>query len=157
MSTRPLRRRPADLVNDLMEIGGAHLVAVAGMTAQDATAAMRLIAHQFCERNAKCMLYIPEDLQFGLVERDTKIWAAYQIDGPDGTRKFTGARVEQLAAEHELSLQQVYNIIRREGKAEMATRQGVLPGIDPAEYGTVRLTLDPTEGGSGITAGPRSS
>ncbi len=133
MSTRPLRRRPADLVNDLMEIGGRHLVATLGMQEQDAQATMRLIAHRFCERNAKCMLYIPEDLQFGLVERDTKIWEAYQLDGPDGARKFTGARVEQLAAEHELSIQQVYNIVRREGKAELATRQGVLPGIDPAE------------------------
>lgn len=132
MSTRPLRRRPADLVNDLMEIGGKHLVATLGMQEQDAQATMRLIAHQFCERNAKCMLYIPEDLQFGLVERDAKIWQAYQLDGP-GTKKFTGARVEQLAAEHSLSIQQVYNIVRREGNAEIATRQGVLPGIDPAE------------------------
>jgi Mor family transcriptional regulator len=133
MSTRPLRRRPADLVNDLMEIGGKHLVTTLGMQEQDAQATMRLIAHQFCERNAKCMLYIPEDLQFGLVERDAKIWQAYQLDGPGGAKKFTGARLEQLAAEHSLSIQQIYNIVRREGNAEMATRQGVLPGIDPAE------------------------
>ena len=76
------------------------------------------------------MIYVPEDLDFELTKRDELIWAAYQTDGPDGARKFSPVRVEQFAREHNLTTQQIYNIIRLMKRLEVAERQGVLPGLE---------------------------
>lgn len=95
---------------------------------------MRHIAQEVCWRNAKTIIYVPEALDFVLTKRDEKIWAEYQQDGPgpNGAGKFTGARVEELAIEYKLTVQQIYNIIRLMRRREVAERQGVLPGLEPA-------------------------
>lgn len=74
----------------------------------------------------------PRGAGLELTRRDEEIWADYQTDGPEGARKFTPDRVQQLATQHNLSLPQIYNIIRLMKRQEVADRQGVLPGFDPS-------------------------
>lgn len=133
MPGRTGRKRPHQIVDDLVTVGSKALVDQLGAAETMARELMRQIAHEFCFMNAKNVIYIPEDLDFELTQRDEKIWAAYQQDGPDGVRKFSGPRVEQLAFEHQLSTQQIYNILRLAKRREVATRQGVLPGMELSE------------------------
>lgn len=104
------------------------------MPKEQAEELMRQIAHEVCFMNCKVTIYIPEDLDFTLTKRDIEIWADYPLDGPGpaGARKFTPRRVEELAAQHKLTAQQIYNIVRLMRKREIAARQGVLPGIEAA-------------------------
>lgn len=132
MPGRTGRKRPHQIVDDLVTVGSKALVDQLGVAEEVARELMRQVAHEFCFINAKNVIYIPEDLDFELTARDERIWTAYQLDGPDGVRKFTGPRVEQLAYEHKLSTQQIYNIIRLAKKREIAGRQGVLPGMEEA-------------------------
>jgi hypothetical protein len=128
-----MRRRATHLVQDIVTYGVRHLVERLHVSEADATAAMRAVAHAVCAANAKCMIYVPEDAQFELMERDLAIWQAYQVTGPTGARPCSGERVQDLASEYGLSIQQVYFVIRRLHHEEVGKRQGVLPGLDPAE------------------------
>lgn len=130
MPGRTGRRRPYQLVDDMVSVGSKELTDQLGVPTEQAREVMRQIAHQVCYMNAKCMIYVPEDLDFELSKRDEQIWIQYQIDGPEGARKFTAHRVEQLAQEHGLTTQQIYNILRLMKRREVAARQGVLPGLD---------------------------
>lgn len=132
MSGRQGRKRPYQLVDDMVTVGARELVAQFKMPEEQAKEAMREIAHQVCFMNAKKIVYIPEAMEFELTKRDVEIWAEYQLDGPgpNGARKFTGPRVEELAAHYKLTVQQIYNIIRLMKKREIAARQGVLPGLE---------------------------
>jgi Mor family transcriptional regulator len=127
------RRRTAHLVQDIVTYGVRHLVAQLQVPEADAQAVMRAVAHAVCAANAKCVIYVPGDQQWALIERDISIYRAYQVTCPTGARPVTGERVQELAAEHNLTIQQVYNVIRRLHREEMADRQGVLPGLESAE------------------------
>ncbi len=129
------RVKPKQLVADIVEAGLSVLMADLadkGMTEELARQLMRQVAREVCVRNAKCIVYIPDSLDFALEERDREIWAAYQQPGPTGSRPFTGERIQDLAEQYGLSLQMVYRIISWAKKAEVAERQANLPGIDPA-------------------------
>lgn len=130
MAGRRGRKRPYQLVDDIVTVGARALVAQLQLPEEQAQEMMRQIAHEVCFLNAKNIIYVPEALDFELSKRDIKIWADYQVDGPEGATKFTAARVEQLADEHKLTVQQIYNIIRLMKKREIAGRQGVLPGLE---------------------------
>lgn len=132
MPGRTGRRRPYQLVDDIVSVGSKELTEQFSIPEAIAREAMRQIAHKVCFLNKKSIIYVPEDLDFELTKRDEEIWVEYQTDGPDGARKFTPHRVDQLAAEHDLSTQQIYNIIRLMRRREVAERQGVLPGLEPA-------------------------
>lgn len=129
------RRRSAHLVQDIVTLGARRLVETLGVSEADAQATMRAVAHDVCEANAKCVIYVPGDQQWRLIERDLGIYRAYQLTGPGpaGARPCTGERVQELAVEHGLTIQQVYNVIRILHREEMSERQGVLPGLEPAE------------------------
>ena len=94
---------------------------------------MRVLA-VFCDRNAKSLVYIPEGVTLATMQRNAMIWAAYQQDGPapSFTRRHTRQRIDELAAQYDLTSQQVYAIVARERRAEIADRQAELPGIDAA-------------------------
>lgn len=132
MSGRKGRRKPYKLVDDIVTVGSKELIEQLGVPVEQAREIMRHIAHEVCFMNAKSLIYVPEALDFELTKRDEEIWVQYQIDGPDGARKFSAHRVEQLAQERNLTAQQIYNILRLMRRREVADRQGVLPGIDPA-------------------------
>jgi len=131
MAGRRGRTRPLKLVDDMVTVGARELASQLKVPDEVAKEVMRNIAHQVCFLNAGCLIYVPENLDFVLSKRDEQIWAAYQEDGPSA-RKFSAARVEELAQQHELTEVQIYNIIRLMKRREVASRQGTLPGLDPA-------------------------
>lgn len=128
------RKRPYQLIDDIVTVGTKELISQVSMPETQAAEVMRQIAHQVCFMNAKMTIYIPEALELKLSKRDEDIWAEYQVDGPAPTcaRKFSPARIEELATQHNLTVVQIYNILRLMKKREVAARQGVLPGIEPA-------------------------
>lgn len=132
MPGRTGRRRPYQLVDDMVTVGSKELTEHFGLPDTQAREVMRQIAHKVCFLNKKCVIYVPEDLDFELSKRDEEIWADYQTDGPNGVRKFDPRRVDQLAQQHDLTTQQIYNIIRLMKRREVAERQGVLPGLELA-------------------------
>ncbi|UDF35598.1 UNVERIFIED_ORG: hypothetical protein LHJ69_00420 [Shinella sp. XGS7] len=122
MAGRQGRARPTRLVEDIVTVGSRALVSQHAFTETMAQELMRHVAHEVCRMNAKCVIYVPQALDYALDKRDQKIWADYQTDGPDGALKFTGPRVDQLATEHGLSHVQIYNIIRRMKKLAREAR-----------------------------------
>lgn len=87
------------------------------------------IARAVCDMYAKTYMYVPSNRDIELEERAARIWAAYSTD-TDEARKFTLAKVEELAKEHDLSTVQIYNIIRHVHREEVSKRQLGLPGLD---------------------------
>ena len=87
---------------------------------QQARSVMQEIALAICWQFARTSLYIPSFVGPLLAERDAKIVAAYAQDGADGARKYTGARVAQLAEEHSLTVTQLYCILKSLRPAKMA-------------------------------------
>lgn len=134
---RNSRLKLFDLVKDMVEVTEAAIAAhLTGDRSVD-PALVRTIAlaaaQQLCFRNAKSTCYIPEAKGLENLERNARIWMAYQVDGytPAYARKFTPERAMQLAAEYDLSPQQIYNILKAQRADEFADIQGELPGINP--------------------------
>lgn len=126
------KRRPYKLIDDMVSVGAQRMVEQLGLAQESAEELMTQIAHDVCFLNAKQLIYVPEALDIKLSKRDESIWDEYQKDGPDGARKFTVARAEQLAAQHSLSLTQIYNIVRVMRRRDLVDRQTLLPGLEPA-------------------------
>ena len=134
---RNSRLKLFDLVKDLVEVTESALAAhLTGERAVDPALARTIAlsaAQQLCFRNAKSTCYIPEAKGLENLERNVRIWMAYQVDGhtPSYARKFTPERAMQLAAEYDLSPQQIYNILKTQRAAEFADIQAELPGMNP--------------------------
>lgn len=142
---RSQRLKSYQFIDDLAETGGAVLTDGVALTPEqlqaaqatgsvqltDAQAAgvMREIVRRFCHRNAKSVVYIPEAISVAKMERNARIWQDYQT----GPKKFTPGRIEELAAEHDLTPQMVYQIVARERHRELREVQDELPGMPPAE------------------------
>lgn len=90
------------------------------------------IARRMCAQYGKTYMYVPSVLPFELTERDREIWAEYSVDGPDGARRFTRDRVDQIASARNLSPQHVYSIVKVMHQAEVARVQSGLPFEDQA-------------------------
>lgn len=127
---RSRRLKLYEFVADVVDAGQAVLGAELQLDAAQAKAVMLLIARAICEKNAKSLVYIPEAINLALIERNARVWAAYQLDSP-AARKFTAERAAELAAEHDLSLQMVYRILAEQRAAEMSDVQPELPGFAP--------------------------
>lgn len=126
------------LVDDLVSIGERDLVTALGISQELARDLMRTIAHSLCMLYARSYMYVPVDMEFELSRRDKEIWRKYGEDSPTA-RKFTPARIAELAAEYAITTVQVYCIVRlmlgrekADRAREMAERQAVLPGIEDA-------------------------
>lgn len=111
-----------------MKVGQDHLVAECGLSSESAQTAMIAITRAFCERNAKSLVYIPEAANLAKMERNAIMWAKYQVDGPGPTfaRKFTPERLQEIAAEYDITSQQLYLIFRAEREAELSLIQASL-------------------------------
>lgn len=133
MSGRTGRKRPYQLVDDMITVGSKELIDQLAVPEEQAKELMRQIAHQVCFLNAKQYIYVPEALDFKLSKRDETIWAEYQVDGPAPTfgRKFSAQRIDELAAQYNLTTVQIYNILRLMRKQEVASRQFLIPGLEP--------------------------
>ena len=117
---------------DALVATGAREILRAGLTADETKA--REVAHEIaksiCFQYAKSIMYVPVDLELQLSQRDDEIWRQYGEDGPDGARKFSPARVAQLAEEHNLTVAHLYAIVKAVHRREIASRQGTLPGLE---------------------------
>ena len=119
-------------IDDLVAVGVRELVGSGTVAEQDAREQMTAIAHQLCFQYARSQIYIPAVLELTLTPRDELIYSAYAIEGPDGVRPYTAARLAQLAVENSLTLRHCYNIITLAKRREQARRQPQLPGMDDA-------------------------
>lgn len=102
------------------------------LQASQARQLMLELARRFCHRNAKSIVYIPEAGWLDKLDRNARIWHEYQQDTATA-RKFTAQRLHELAAEYDLTPQQIYTIIARERRHEVSEVQAELPGIPPAD------------------------
>lgn len=128
---RKSRDKLYQFVDALVETGTRALVADKAVEDPDrARELMREIAHAICNQYARSVLYVPADLEFALTKRDAEIWAKYGQDGDDGARRFSPARVAQLADEYQLTTVQIYCICKLMHRREIEGRQGRLPGIE---------------------------
>lgn len=96
-----------------------------------ARAAGTEIARRICAQYGKTFMYVPSALPFELTERDREIWAEYSTDGPDGAKRYTRDRVDQIASARNLSPQHVYSIVKLMHQVEMARVQAGLPFEEP--------------------------
>ena len=126
-------KRLFQFIDDLVALGARELVEKAGLAEDEARSIMTSIAHGMCHQHSRTTLYVPAVLEIELDERDERIWAAYGQDGPDGARPFTKARIEQLAAEHQLTPRHVYSVISLAKRREQQRRQPGLPGFEAPE------------------------
>ncbi len=132
---RSRRLKLYEYVDELVQAGQEVLVAEVGLSSARAREVMLEVAKAVCFRNAKSTVYIPEAANLANLARNARIWADYQVDNPEFpfTRKFTPQRAMELAQQHDLTPQQIYNIIRGEREAEINLRQGHLQGFDQAD------------------------
>lgn len=126
-------RRLYQFIDDLVAIGARELAGKPKLDEKAARELMTTVAHQLCFQYARTSLYVPAALELKLTPRDEEIWLQYGQDGPGGARKYSAARVEQLAATHGLTVRHVYNIVALMRDLDAARRQPGLPGIDLAD------------------------
>lgn len=108
-----------EFVQRLVEIGA--LVLTRQLECSDAAAreAMREIAHDICREYGGQQMYVPQDHEPELTQRDLDLWAA-----------FDGHNHAELARVHDLSISQVHNVLRHVRRTQLALRQRQLPGLD---------------------------
>lgn len=125
MSKPKLRAFVEDLVAHATRVMTARL----GVDSDAALQAGTEIARRVCEQYARTYMYVPTTDDFERAARNAQIWQLYG----EGPFKYTHRRVDELAAQFELTPQQVYNIVRKMQRAAVAERQGVLPGLESAD------------------------
>jgi Mor family transcriptional regulator len=116
------KRTAAELVTRLVEIGTADLVSKLGPVgvAEDAARdAMREIAHKLCREYGGAAVYIPKDDEFTRAARNAAIWA-----------EFDGGNHHELADRHDLTVVQVYKILKDMTEQHYRRTQPKLPGFD---------------------------
>lgn len=119
------RKEVPEFIADLVRIGVEQLGRDLAIDAVQAEKAMRAIADQVCVEYARRNIYVP---------------AAYDPRNREIIRKYHQAsrsagacshdRVRELAIEYALSTRWIYSLVAEARAAEMAARQGVLPGLD---------------------------
>jgi len=132
---RSRRLKLYDFVSDVVDAGsGVLLAAELGLDAERARSIAIQMAKAICERHAKSTVYIPEAVNLANIERNARIWAAYQVDGgpPTYARRFSPQRAQELSLEYDLSTQQIYNIIAAQRAMELDQLQPQLPGLEAA-------------------------
>lgn len=125
-------RVPA-FIEVVTEIAAQAIISAVPLDRNEATMLAKRIALDICARYAKTEMYIPVAAALThLAERNQRIWESYSRPGPTGARPFTGARIDDLAAEHNLTSRQIQTILADMRRLEAARRQQHLPGFDAA-------------------------
>jgi len=118
---RSQRRKVLQFVDDLVSVGMREATAF-GLDDATAKALMTRVAHELCFLYGRTSIYVPAALDLTLSPRDEALWAAYAQDSATA-RKFTMARIDELAAEYKLTQRQAYNILSLMRTREVADRQ----------------------------------
>lgn len=125
MSTNPPKaddgngRRLNELIDKIVSVGSAALVAQLGADTERARDLMRDVAHDVCAEVGGGPIYVGKDVRFGESKRNSEIFRKWR----------SGALVVELARDHGLTTARVYHIIKLERDADRAKRQGQLPGF----------------------------
>lgn len=96
-----MEERKAELIADMEEHMVACLVSVTNISKQDARMAARQVAAHLTKHWGGQILYFPKNHLGRLSGRDAEIW-----------RKFNGRNHAELAREYNLTVQQIYKIVR---------------------------------------------
>ena len=104
--------RAAELIVDLEAQLVACLVSVSNVDRQSAKVTAKQVAQHISKHWGGQLLYIPKNQAGQLSERDRAIW-----------QKFNGTNHAALAQEYQLSMQQIYNIVREAMAHERAKNQ----------------------------------
>lgn len=103
---------PQGFVSSLVTIGAARLAECypeAGRT--KARRVMRAVAADVCNSLGGSKVHVPTGAAQRLQRRDVLIRKQYATDGPDGARRLTAARAQQLAREHGLTARRLRSIV----------------------------------------------
>lgn len=104
------------------------LLTDAGLPEDKAAALAEEWVRRVVARFQRGYMYVPVRKTVDLPVRDAEIYRQYGLDGPNGARRFTRDRAEQLAEQHQLTIQQIYSIIRLQKHLELVDRQAPLDG-----------------------------
>lgn len=122
------RKEVAEFIGDLVRIGTQQLVQGLRADPKVAEQSMRAIADQVCVEYARRNIYVPADFD----PRNREIVAKYHQPSRSAAA-CSHDRVRELAIEYALSTRWIYTLVKEARQADLAARQGVLPGLeDPA-------------------------
>jgi Mor family transcriptional regulator len=120
---RTTEKKLPQFVADLTAHGVKTLTEKHGMSKADALSAMERIACDLCNQYCRTTFYVPLYAEPALAMRDAEIETEVALDGPGGTKKFSPARVAQLARKHKLTDTQIYNILKARRKLKAGLQQ----------------------------------
>lgn len=109
--------RPAELIADLEAQMVACLVSVSNIDRQTALVTAKQVSAHISTHWGGQLLYIPKNHLGKLSERDAEIW-----------QKFNGNNHAALAKEYNLTMQQIYKIVKEASERERAKNQADLFG-----------------------------
>jgi Mor family transcriptional regulator len=119
------RKEVAEFIADLVRIGADQLVRDLGVDRPQADLSMRAIADQVCVEYARRNIYVPADFD----PRNREIVQKYH-QASRSAAACSHDRVRELAIEYALSTRWIYTLVKEARQADLAARQGVLPGLD---------------------------
>jgi Mor family transcriptional regulator len=121
-------QRLRQFIDDLVAIGVAELTSDGSIDGAAARALATRIAHRLCFEYGRTQMYIPAVIELELTERDAEIYRKYGDDSPNA-RRFTHARLRELAAEYNLTERHLYNVLALARRRDIQARQPDLPGL----------------------------
>lgn len=116
-----------EFIDTLVRVGAEQLVSQLAVPQDRAGEVMRAVAEQVCSAYSRRFIYVPVAYD----PRNREIVDKYHRQGRTA-RACTGARVRELATEYGLTERRIYEIVREAREADLAERQGVLPGLEEA-------------------------
>lgn len=128
-------RRQREKLHAFVEAANSEAASVLvrhGLSEAAAQAAAKEWVARIVGRFERGYMYVPVKAELDRDTRDAEIYALYDKDGPDGARRNTRDRAEQLAEQFELTVQQLYAILRHKRHQEIRARQIALdaPGLE---------------------------
>lgn len=116
-----------EFVEAMHRIGVEQLAERLGTQPEAAADVMRRITDRICWQYARRHIYVPVAYD----PRNREIVDKYHRQGR-ASRACTPDRIRELAVEYELTERQIYQILKDWREADLAARQGVLPGLEEA-------------------------
>lgn len=116
--SRDKERKERIFVSTAHRIIADELKQALSITAEQADEVARQAVHSICKTFSKQTVYISSDREFELKSRDFQLW-----------ERFNGRNADEIAVEFNLSIVQVYKIIKIMRTAERSRTQPQLPGL----------------------------
>lgn len=107
-----MTERAAELIVDLEAQVAACLVSVSAVDKQAARITAKQVSQYLAKHWGGQLIYFPKNHYGQLSERDKAIW-----------QKFNGKNHAELAREYDLTMQQIYKIVKAAAAAERAKNQ----------------------------------